>query len=71
MTKRPVVRLSELGFHSNCDSDSKKGFLCRECGCRDSIVKLTDKGDNFGYRTRECRHCGNRFGTREIPMEND
>jgi hypothetical protein len=44
------------------------GIVCRTCGCRHFFVidSRPARGGKI-VRRRECRHCGTRITTREIP----
>ncbi len=43
------------------------GLECPECGCRHFRVVKTRRGDGVVLRRRECRHCGRRVTTIEVP----
>ena len=45
-----------------------KGLICRGCGCRHFLTTHTEPlKDGRIRRRRECRHCGRRVITLELP----
>ena len=46
-----------------------RGFKCPKCGCINfDRVLETRSGDDHKTRRRECRCCGRRFTTMEVPV---
>lgn len=45
-----------------------KGFKCPTCHCQNFRVLETRSGEESKTRRRECRCCGHRFTTLEIPV---
>jgi hypothetical protein len=48
-------------------ADSPKGVVCSRCGCADLRVRNTRHSRGRIVRYRECRHCGKRITTYEVP----
>ena len=57
--KRP--RLSEM------QGAAQGGLVCRQCGCRHFEVLYTRRRPDSVKRVRQCRSCGKRLVTREVP----
>ena len=49
--------------------EEQRGLECRKCGCRHFICTRTRPQNGFIIRVKECRHCGWRVQTRELPVE--
>jgi transcriptional regulator NrdR family protein len=49
-------------------SSDDKGLICRDCGCRHFYTTHTEPlKDGRIRRRRECRHCGRKVVTMELP----
>ena len=44
-----------------------RGVVCSRCGCADLRVRNTRYSMGRIIRYRECRHCGKRLTTYEVP----
>lgn len=49
------------------DSQSRPALECRRCGCKHFLADGLRKSRQTIYRTRRCRHCGQRVTTCERP----
>jgi len=47
--------------------DCRSGVVCPRCGCADLRVRNTRYSMGRIVRYRECRHCGRRLTTYEVP----
>jgi len=46
---------------------NSRGVVCSRCGCADLRVRNTRYSMGRIVRYRECRHCGKRVTTYEVP----
>lgn len=49
------------------DAGGEKRIQCRKCGCEHLPVVYVRKRAEGTVRVRQCRHCGTRLRTRELP----
>ena len=52
---------------SQMQGEAQGGLVCRQCGCRHFEVLYTRRRPGSIMRVRQCRHCGKRMVTREVP----
>jgi transcriptional regulator NrdR family protein len=52
------------------NTEKKGGIKCPACGTLENYAGKTNEGkpDNSIYRTKECKSCGTRFATVEVPI---
>ena len=53
---------------SRAGAKAGKGFKCPTCHCQNFRVLETRSGEESKTRRRECRCCGYRFTTLEVPV---
>jgi hypothetical protein len=60
--------MSEATVHKTWDpADNTRGVVCRKCGCADLRVLNTRYSMGRIVRYRQCRNCGKRVTTYEVP----
>ena len=64
MATKPPKSLREMA-EDTARAEGKRGIRCPECGCCDTRVQTTRRGDGMVVRYRVCRHCGNHRTTVE------
>ena len=52
---------------SQMQAEAQGGLVCRQCGCRHFEVLYTRPRPDSVKRVRQCRNCGKRLVTREVP----
>jgi DNA-directed RNA polymerase subunit M/transcription elongation factor TFIIS len=72
--QRPI-RHDTVHLHSNesqptpAEKIRAEGIKCPSCGTVEEYVSKTNiRRDNSMYRTKECKRCGERFATLEVPL---
>lgn len=61
-------RAEDVAAQTKRASQTVRGFKCPKCHCQNFRVLETRSGEESKTRRRECRCCGYRFTTLEVPV---